>query len=216
MKKLFHLSENTSYVFVMSMLSGFPGSAIYAKELYEKKLITKKEVEHLILFCHFPNPIFAITMIPNKPFLVLIVNYSLNIFIGFLYRNKQVNNYIIKNIDKTKENFFIIFTNTIKNAMNNSLFILGVIVFFFMLSSILNNPISNIFLEISQGLNYLKNLNMITQLKSAIAGAILAFGGLSVHLQTYGILSELNFDYLKYLKTRLLSALLSFLIISFI
>jgi hypothetical protein len=51
------------------------------------------------------------------------------------------------------------------------------------------------------------------KLKAALAGALLSFGGFSVHLQTYGILSDMNFKYLNYLKTRILHSLLSFIII---
>lgn len=212
-KKLFNLSATASYVFIMSLLSGFPGSAIYAKELYDKNIITKKEIEHLILFCHFSNPIFIMTMITDKPFLILAVHYLLSIFIGILLKNKDTVHKANPSIIQEPNSFFKIFTSAIKNGMDNALFILGVIVFFFMISSIINHPITNIFLEVSQGLNYIKELNISNQLKAAISGSLLSFGGLSVHLQTYGIVSNLDFNYLKYLKTRLLHALLSFTII---
>lgn len=212
-KKLFNLSANAAYVFIMSLLSGFPGSAIYAKELYDKNIITKKEIEHLILFCHFSNPIFIMTMITDKPFLILSVHYLLSILIGILLKNKDIVPKTNPTTSHEPNSFFKIFTSAIKNGMDNALFILGVIVFFFMISSIINHPITNIFLEVSQGLNYIKVLNISNQLKAAISGSLLSFGGLSVHLQTYGIVSDLDFNYLKYLKTRLLHALLSFVII---
>lgn len=212
-KKLFKLSENTSYVFIMSLLSGFPGSAIYAKELHSTNTISEKEAEQLILFCHFSNPIFILTMINTKPLLVLTIHYSLNIIIGIIFRNKNIS---LNSNNKPKleiKNFFQVFTSAIKNSMENSLFILGVIVFFFMISSIINTPITNIFLELSQGLNYINLMCISDKLKAALAGALLSFGGFSVHLQTYGILSDMNFKYLNYLKTRILHSLLSFIII---
>lgn len=213
MPKLFNLSENTSYVFIMSLLSGFPGSAIYAKELYSKGVISKEEASQLLLFCHFSNPIFILAMIPTKPLLVLIVHYTLNIIIGIILRKKLIihKKYINNNVDSS--NFFQIFTCAIKNSMENALFILGTITFFFMISAIFNTPIANICLELSQGLNYINSITISNKLKASLSGALLSFGGLSIHLQTYGIVADMDFKYLNYLKARLLHALLSFITI---
>ena len=212
MEKLFHLSKNSSYVFIMSLLSGFPSSAIFAKELYDNNIIEEKEIEQLLLFCHFSNPIFILTIVKDKPLLILIVHYVLNFFIGILFRPKNYNSNN-KALNTNTTTFFKLFTNSIKNCMENTLFILGVIVFFFMISSIINSPISNIFLELSQGLNYITTIHTSLKFKSALTCSLLSFGGFSVHLQTCGILSNLEFKYSRYLKARLLHALLSFIII---
>lgn len=210
--KIFYLSSNSAYVLIMSMISGFPGGAIYAKDLYEQKIINKDELEQLILFCHFSNPLFILTVIPYKPFLVLICHYLTSIFIGIIYRKKIIlNNNKIAEVNKYP--FFTLFKSSIKKSIDNSLFILGVISFFFMLTALFNNPISNMLFEISQSINYI-NLNFNDlKLKTALLGFILSFGCFSVHLQTYGTIADLNISYLKYLKARLLHALLTFIII---
>lgn len=213
MKKLFNLSENTSYVFIMSLLSGFPSSSMYAKELYENNFMTKEETFQIVLFTHFSNPIFILSMVCSKPLLVLSIHYLTNIIIGILIRKKDHHNSKKMENEFVPDNFFVIFTKSIKNSIENLLFILGVIVFFFIISSIFNNPITNILLELSQGLNFI-NTNINNQkLVASLSAFLLSFGGFSVHMQTYGILSELNFPYFKYLKTRLFHALLSFVLV---
>lgn len=213
MRKLFNLSENTSYVFVMSLLSGFPSSSMYAKELYQNNIITKEETFKIVLFTHFSNPIFIFAMISKKPLLVLTVHYLTNVLIGILIRDRNVKVGKNKYQELIPENFFVVFSKAIKKSIENLLYILGVIVFFFMLSTILNNPLANIVLELSQGLNFINVYFSNPQLIASLSAFLLSFGGFSVHMQTYGILSELNFPYLKYLKTRLFHALLSFVLV---
>ena len=109
MKKLFHLQESTAYVFVMSILSGFPGSAIYAKELYTQNIISKKDIEKLILFCHFSNPIFILTIVEDKPLLILCVSYIINFLIGIITRNSYEKDVHHKQINQENSNFFKFF-----------------------------------------------------------------------------------------------------------
>ncbi len=213
---LFNLSTNCSYVLIMSLLSGFPGSAIYAKELYKQNLINKNEVNQLILFSHFSNPIFILTIVQTKPLLVLSIHYLLGIFLGIILRTKTKSNSNNYRPQIKTQSFFQIFACAIKNSMENILFILGVIVFFFMISSIANNELCNLFLELSQGLNYINNSIVNEQLKCSLAGALLSFGGFSIHLQTYGILSEMDFAYIKYLIIRCIHAGLTFVFIYFL
>ena len=58
--KLFHLSGNASFVFITSLLTGFPSSAKYINDLLHRNIITIDEANHLLMFTHFPNPLFVI------------------------------------------------------------------------------------------------------------------------------------------------------------
>lgn len=213
MPKLFNLSENCSYIFIMSLLSGFPGSAIYTKDLVDKNLITNDEAEQIILFSHFSSPIFIFSMVKSNPLLVLIIHYALNIIVGILFKRKRKT--LSKNFFQKSESNNI--SKTLKYAINssieNALFIYGIIVFFFMITAIINTPLTNTLLELSQGLTYLNSLNLSNKLNNALCGMLLSFGGFSIHLQTYGILSSLNIKYFRYLKARLIHALLTFILI---
>lgn len=211
--KLFHISLNSAYLFFMSIISGFPSSASNAKNLYEENYITKEEAFHTLLFSHFSNPIFIFSMINEKPMLILCAHYLSNIIIGFLLRfhsPKKISKSIKKNNDKP---FFDIFTTAIKNAMQNSLFVLGVIVFFFMINSIIPFSFTKVFLEVSLGLNYANTLALPLKEIAIIQAFILSFGGFSVHIQTYGILSDWHLPYLPYLLTRIFHGVLAGIIV---
>ncbi len=210
-EKIFHISKNCSYLFFMSMISGFPGSAIYAKSLEEEHFLSKKEAYHTLLFCHFANPIFVLSMVKAKPYLVLFMHYSINFLIGFILRFQTFSQNDSLEHKKKKYSFFEIFTTSIKNAMQNALFILGVITFFFMLNAILDFPITHLLLEVSQGLNYLSTWMLSPKWIASLSAFLLSFGGFSVHIQVYGILSDWKISYWPFFFTRIVHGILSFI-----
>lgn len=209
LKKFFRISENGAYLFVMSIFSGFPSSAMYAKNLCEKNLLEEKEAFHILLFSHFSNPIFILTMVSSHPYLVLTAHYLANIIIGFFLRFSNHPSPSTVETSVVKKNFFSLFTEAIKSTMENALFILGVIVFFFMMDAILPFSITHYLLELSQGLYYLQVHIPSSMWIATLSAFLLSFGGFSVHLQTYGILSELHFSYIPYFLTRVIHGLLS-------
>ncbi len=213
-KKMFRISESASYLFFMSIISGFPSSATNAKILYEENYISKKEAYHTLLFSHFSNPIFLLSMIPNHSKIVLFSHYISNFIIGIFLRFKvssETSKPILQN--KKRIHFFEIFTNSIKNAIHNSLFIFGVIVFFFMINAIFDFPIMHLLLELSQGLTYANSLSQSIKVITCIQSFLVSFGGFSVHLQTFGILSEWKISYFPYLLTRIVHGILSSFIV---
>lgn len=214
LKKLFHISENAAYLFFMSIISGFPSSATNAKNLYEENFITQKEAFHTLLFSHFSNPIFILAMIPTRPMIILFAHYISNIIIGILLRFRKIDEIDNYSIKKKKEiSFFELFSFSIRNAMQTSLFILGVIVFFFMINAVIDIPIAHLFLELSQGLSYAATLSFSPRSIACIQVFILSFGGLSVHIQTLGILSGWEIHYFPYFLTRICHGICSILIV---
>ena len=43
MLNIFYINPNTSFIFIMSMISGFPSSAKYTKELLDKNIINEND-----------------------------------------------------------------------------------------------------------------------------------------------------------------------------
>ena len=208
-KRLFHISENGSYLFFMSMISGFPSSAGYAKNLEEENLLSKEEAFHILLFSHFSNPLFILSMISTRPLLVLFSHYLGNFFLGICFRFHSPTKQTKKETSKNSKSFFEIFSSSIHQAMENLLFILGVIVFFFVVNAIIPNHITNFTLELSQGLHYLTTLNISPKMVAVLSCFLLSFGGFSVHLQTYGILANWQISYFPYLLTRIIHGVFS-------
>ncbi len=213
--KLFKLNENTSYILFMSMLSGFPSNAKIAKEMYDAKLIKQNDVQKIILFSHFSNPLFIMGMIKHKTLLVLMAHYLSNFIIGIIVRNKYPSEKETTKIKTSNSNLNIsqTLTTAINQAMTTLLFILGTIVCFYILTSIINLPLFNVILELSQGLNYLNILDINMKLKTILYGSLLSFGGICIHFQVYGILSDLKIKYFPYLLSRLFHAILTGIII---
>lgn len=235
--KLFNLNKKSSYAFFMSIISGFPGNSKLIKELLDNKEINEQEATKLLTFTHFSNPLFIIGTIgtmflnnKNLGILILIIHYLTNIVVGLLFRNiykKEINN-INNNQQSIKLPFIKILIKSINNSISTMLLIYGIII----VTSLLVNIISvnlNISLyvkgiltgliEMTQGLKLISELTIPITIKITIITFFLSFGGISIHMQIMGILSEYKINYFIYLISRIIhasvSSILIFLIMNF-
>lgn len=237
MYKLFKIKGETAFVLILSMLSGFPSSSKYTKELYDNGIINEKEASKLLTFTHFPNPLFvigtvAVLFLNNKMvgFLILISIYLGNLIIGLIFRNYHpsinVDNKIsikkasdkIKARYKKNSDFGTVLTNILLDSVNLLLLILGTISLFL----IVNKLITNLFnlndinrslfsglLEMTGGLKYVSLLDIDLNIKAIFATMILSFGGLSVHTQIYSIIADTKIKYIPFLIARLMHVVIS-------
>lgn len=238
MQKLFKLNSAASFVWGMSLLSGFPSSAKYARELYLNGTLNEHEATKILTFSHFSNPLFilgtvSILFLNNKEvgLLILFIHYFTNIIIGLLFRNyypspkentkislkRAINSMHHKRISN-KNNFGQIITNSLVNSINTLLLILGVITMFLVITQVIDNNLNlnaytqailNGFVEMTQGLKYISLLDIPLKLKAILSTMIISFGGFSVHLQTISILSDTKIAYLPFLTARILHATIS-------
>ena len=235
LKKIFNINSSSIFIFIMSMFSGFPSSAKYINELYNKKLLTKYEAEKIILFSHFANPMFIIGTISlsflnnkNLCFIIIFSHYIVNFIIGLCIRGFHINN--DSNIDISYKNVNIgtSISKSILNAINTLLLILGTVTFFLIITTIidinfnLNLPLKTIIFsitEMTQGIRHISLLNISLKLKCTFITMILSFGGLSIHLQTFSIINDLKLKYSHYLLSRighcLMSGIITFLLYDF-
>ena len=245
MYKVFRIKGEASFVLVMSMLSGFPSSAKYTRELYDKGLINEYEASKLLTFTHFSNPLFilgtiSIMFLNNTEvgILILICHYVGNVIIGLLFRN-----YYISKKDTTKVSFKnsfnimhakrlesgksmgLMISSALMNAINTLLLVLGVVTMFLIITTIIdqnitldlyNQSILNGTLEMTQGLKYVSLLSIPLKNKALLSTMFLSFGGLSVHMQTIGLISDTKIKYLPFLIARILHASISSLLIFFL
>jgi len=86
MNKLFKVSSNSAFIFIMSIISGFPSNAKYTRHLLEQGLIDEKEASKILMFTHFSNPLFIIGTVSllflndkKAGLIVLICHYITNI-----------------------------------------------------------------------------------------------------------------------------------------
>lgn len=236
--KIFRLKGEASFVIVMSMLSGFPSSAKYIRELYDKEIINEHEASKLLTFTHFSNPLFilgtiSIMFLNNKEvgLLILICHYISNLFISLIFRNYYVSkkdtskvslrkalNLMYEKRMESGKSFGLMISNAITSSINTSLFILGTISMFLIITTIIdqninlnpyNQSILNGVLEMTQGLKHISMLPIPLENKTILSTMFISFGGLSVHMQTIGLISDTKIKYLPYLIARILHASIS-------
>ena len=211
-KRLFNISDNMLTILALSMISGFPSNARNTRTLYDKGLITDEEANHILIFSHFANPLFILTTIAVFFFhnekigiILLVTHYLSNIILGICFRGKnhyksKGNDYLFKYSD-----FGSVLVLSIKKAVDTTLTICGIIVVFLVLATIIINTfnftvynqmiIKGIF-EITIGIEALSKLSIDMNYKLVIASMILAFGGISVHVQ---VLSQITGTKIKYI-----------------
>ena len=219
-KIIFHSSSYGPFIFIISLFSGTPTNVYVLKKLYLEKKISLNEANKFLSFSYFANPLFLYTMLTfifknNKKIIlpIFIMPYIVNTLIG-IFSRKTIDIALLDN--KTiKEEFGTYFVNSIKNAMNTLLMILGVITIFYIIGSLIN-PSKNIILtgllELTSGLYELGTRNINISLKALLAIIFINFGGLSIHLQVKGIISDTLISYLSFIKGRVIATIISIIL----
>ncbi|MBE6138484.1 MAG: hypothetical protein E7173_01915 [Firmicutes bacterium] len=235
MSKLFKVSGASAYVLIMGMVSGFPSSAKYVRELYNQGIINEKEGSKLLMFSHFSNPLFILGTISGiflnnskVGLLILFCHYITNFIIGMLFRNycpskNENTKFSLKNSiqEMTKHRMHNnksigqIISDSINNSINTLLLILGTITTFLIITTIIGEiinlpPILQSFIngifEMTQGLKYISLVNISLKIKTVISTMFISFGGLSVHMQIISMLNGTKIKYIPFLLSRILHA----------
>lgn len=223
--KVFKSNEYGGVILILSLISGSPSNSKFISELLNKKLINEYDASKMLLYTHFVNPLFilntiGISFLNNKKIgiIILISHYLGNFFIGILFRGyhkytdiSKVNvTNIINNINKKRNNFIVVLSNSIVSSINTLLIILGVITSCLIITSIINiNPIFNGILEITQGLKYISTTNYVLLTKTILITFFISFGGFSIHAQCFSILSNRKIKYIPYLLARIIHGFIS-------
>lgn len=214
--------RTSTYIFFMSIISGSPSNAYIISKLVKEGKITKEYGNICLIFTFFTNPLFLysiLNLIFNSFYMtikIMIIIYISN-FIIYLYYKKDLP--VANMYGKSSK---INLPSSIKSSINTNLMVLGSIVFYFIISSILIETFNigypfDIFLrgilEMTQGLNNVIQLNSNIKLITTII--FITFGGLSIHTQVKCILDEYGLDYKYFFKGRILQLIIA-IILTFI
>ena len=220
-KPLFHFSSLATSIFVLSMFSGTPTNAYLVRNLVKENKLTPKDASVIISYSCFLNPLFLYSILMSifhNPQIVLklfCIEYGINFFMAFLCRR-----YPYQNTTPKKEvsfPFSTLLTKSLKKSLDTLLMILGIILFYLLLTECLNfffpnaflNCLLNGLLETTGGLLKLNTLNCNLQLKQVLASLFISFTGLSIYTQIKNILSDASISAKPFLKGRIFHALLS-------
>ena len=218
------LVTNTFSTTLLCIISGSPSNAKYISNYINYNIISLKDAQKLINYLQYTNPIYILNVIGlltlnNKKYglIILVSNIISSLILKAYYGKIEYNNYKISN-----ETLFNTITNSIKDTINTVLYIIGIITCFFIITSYID-IIFNInknyrfiygIIEITQGINYLKDSNINVYLKTIISSFLISFGGLSIHLQVFGILDNKKIRYKSYFLNRIIHSLISIVITS--
>ncbi len=213
---LFHTSNASSFVIIMSMFSGFPSGSKYIVDLYRKNILNIDQANFLITFTHFSNPLFVIAVTTpifhniKISYLILFCHILSNIIIGIITRPKEKEKKT--NIElKITDSFSTILSNSIISSLKLLAIILGNTCFFFIVTRLITNYINlppvfkvliNGFFDITKGTNLLSSLNSDI-FKAIITLTFLGFGGLNIHMQVLNIISDTKIKYSNFLLGRI-------------
>ena len=219
--KLYKCPPISCYVFLMSVLSGYPVGSKIVGDLYQNGQISKTQAKKIITFTSNSGPMFilgsvGIGMLASKTcgYIMYFSHILGAIFNGLLYRNLSEKDDKNTNYLNAKNNSNSVLSQSIMDAISSIMLIGGTIVVAFIVIEILNTfdlffpivwcfkkigiseQISNTFVsgffEITKGCLMSSSLNNSTYAKTIITCGIISFGGISTTLQAMAFLKDIS------------------------
>lgn len=231
MKPLFNVSGKGAFPFIIGIISGYPTGAKIVSDFRKNNICTKVECERLLAYTNNSGPLFIIGTVGSSLFLsteigilLLITHIFGTLTVGIIFRFYKNNYYRNENIvdELDIDNFSSILTESIFNSFKTTGMIFGFIIMFSIINNILlTSGILKLFpsaiigsilstCEITNGINYIsmiKSSNLTIQL--ILTSFFLGFGGISVLMQVYSIISKTDLSIKPYILGKLLHGLTS-------
>ena len=220
-KFLFGLPKEALMPFILGTISGYPTGCAVICDMVDKKIITKDEGEHLLPFCNNCSPLFLIGTVGN-----VIIG---NTYVGYILFLVHIVSAIITGIilkskvpyKKCRNDAYIVpandnpFSTAVSSSVNATLTICGYITLFSVITKIVifaNEKFTFAcgFLEMTNGINHIAELNIPSIIKLSLISAILGFSGICVLLQTEDFTSKRNMSVKKYFWGKLIFSIISF------
>lgn len=240
-KKIYH-TNNSSCVYFLSILSGYPMGAKLICNMYELGRIGKDDAKKMISFCSVSGPMFVVGTVGvaflfsfKAGIIILIANIIASLLNGLIYRGKQNESVKFEYIDKPSNENLIY--NCVYDSLISILMVGAFIVFSFLIIDVLNNlhvisgiskficfcfncpskqsVVQSVFkgiVEITRGCLDLGKTSISLSLKTIIASGLVAFGGFSVMLQSIGFLNKLKISVKTMFVQKLSQAIISIIV----
>ena len=225
-KKLFHVEGNSSFIILVSIISGFPSGSKYVVESYKNKTIDRNTANYLLTFTHFANPLFILGtcgLILNSlslAYKILIIQIISNLIFGIILRpkeiisSKKINNY-------QNKSFLEALPKAINDAIKLLLFMLGSITFFMFFSKLLTSFLSlNPFfetiitgiLDMTSGISLVPSIDTTNYIRGLLVLTFITFGSFSVHLQVLNNIKEEDLEYKYFFFGRIIETSIALLL----
>lgn len=194
----FAVEKEGAYVFLISLVSGFPVGVSTATEMCRRGILSKESCENVCTFSNFAGPIFVIGTVGNlfdstKIALILYLSSVLGgLLNGLIFCKKNVVFHPEKLFYLSEEKSKSVFYDCIYSSVQNILFVGATIVMFYLTGKMIFSFFQTLPLQIEaiiQGfLEMTGGVRLAAQLPYRflgvfIASMIIGFGGLCVYLQ---------------------------------
>ena len=233
--KIFKVPSLAIYVFILSILSGYPVGAKIVADLYESGAISKEEAYKITTFTSNSGPMFilgsvGIGMLTSRKLgIIILISHILGALInGLIYRNHKENSTEINKKIIEKNNLSI--GDLMWNTVHSVLIIGGFIALFFVIIEIINNlnifsPISNLFskifncdaniftaifngiFEITRGCLNISKLGLSELVSGTLCTFIISFGGLATAMQALVFLKKFDMRFSFFIKQKITHAI---------
>jgi len=234
-QKLYGVGGVSGYVYIMSILSGYPVGAKLTADLYKSNNITKRQAYTISSFTSTSGPLFIIGTVGIGFFgsyriglIVLISHFVSALLNGLLYRNKEEFNSIHNLSQASRKN---ILNDSMTESIQSIMVVGGFIALFYMglqllltinafslpvimleklgINSNLTTAVTSGIIEVTSGALALSQCALNQNTICILLSFLISFGGLSIHAQAYCFLKEFGMRYSKFLLQKITHAIIS-------
>lgn len=227
MERVFHLPGAAASALILGLIGGYPTGAQTIAGIYKKKLVTKEEAEHMLLFCNNSGPAFAVAVIGGQYFRNAVVGIAIYLvhvcsacLIGILFRRKSYRKTPLVS-EQRNVPFLTALTESIRMAGQTAIQVCVFITFFSVLTAMLQSVLpaalqtGDVFRILMGALELVKGSSQVTAwswpFSVCLAAFYLGWGGMCIHCQSLSILCDTDLTAGKYFMGKLLHGGLSFL-----
>lgn len=211
----------SSYIFFMSILTGYPVGSKLVADLYSSGKLTKTQAVRCLTFCSNSGPMFIVgsvgvaMLLDKRVGYIMLISHILGALInGLIYRNKTVkeDKSFTPNLNnKSEEN---ILSSSVNDSIFSILLVGGMVIVAFIILQILENinafsPLVNLLnflgvdkqlsssiisgiFEITKGCLGISNLSISISSKAIICSTLISFGGISTLLQSMAFIKNIT------------------------
>lgn len=216
--KLFNAPKISSYIFFMSIISGYPVGAKLISEYYKMGFLTSKQANKLCTFCSTSGPLFVIGTVGTSLFLNTKIGYIMffshiasSLLNGLAFRQLFIDNTKLDYNLQSAESKNLLF-DSMRESILSVLLVGGYIAVAFLIIDVFNalnilypinlflqlfglnintaQAISSGIIEVSKGCILLAKLDITLTAKATIASFLIGFGGISVFFAGYNIFAK--------------------------
>ena len=213
-KPLFNMSGNAAAPVILGVLCGYPIGAKSAAELYGEGAISKSEAQRLCGFCNNSGPLFLIGAVgcgmlssPSAGYLLYAVHILSALTVGALFRGKYSPTLCSSKSSDICENIFV---TAVEDSVTTLLNVFGYVIIFSVVTAFFKNPFLIGIFEITNAISKISASDFPLYQKFIFAAVLSSWGGVCVHMQTFGILSKYKLSFKKYLFSKLIHAFIAF------